>query len=84
MEVIIAAAITALMGLFGVMITNASSNRKVEHKLATAQEVTNTKIEHLTDEVRKHNSFAERIPVLETNVKDIERRVERLEEKENG
>lgn len=84
MEVIIAAAITALMGLFGVMITNASSNRKVENKLATAQEVTNTKIEHLTDEVRKHNSFAERIPVLETTVKDIDRRVERLEGKENG
>lgn len=84
MEVIIAAAITALMGLFGVVITNSASNRKVENKLATAQEVTNTKIEHLTDEVRKHNSFAERIPVLETNVKDIERRVERLEGKENG
>lgn len=84
MEVIIAAAITALCALLGVVLTNTAANKKIENNLATAQEVTNTKIEHLTDEVRKHNSFAERIPVLETNVKGIERRVEKLEEKDNG
>jgi len=80
MEGIIAAAITGLCALLGVILTNSSANRKIENKLSTAQEVTNTKIEHLTEEVRKHNNFAERIPTIETELKDVERRVSKLEE----
>lgn len=84
MEGIIAAAITGLCALLGVILTNSRANVKIENKLATAQEVTNNEIKHLTEEVRKHNSFAERIPVIETELKNIDGRVTRLEEKGNG
>lgn len=80
MEGIIAAIITGLCALIGVALTNASANKKIENKLSTAQEVTNNEIKHLTEEVRKHNNFAERIPVIETELKDVGRRVSRLEE----
>lgn len=80
-EGIIIAAITGLLSLIGVIITNISANRKIENKLEIAQEVTNTKLEHLTEEVRKHNSFAERIPIMETQMREVERRVGKLESK---
>lgn len=74
-----AAAITGLLTLAGVIISNVASNRKVEHRLETAQAVTDTKIETLTQEVKKHNSFAERLPVLEVQVRNCEHRIEVLE-----
>ena len=80
MEGIIASVVTGLCALLGVILTNMSANRKIENRLTTAQEVTNNEIKHLTEEVRKHNNFAERIPVIETNIKDVERRVTKLEE----
>lgn len=79
MEAVYVAVITGLLSLVGIIITNLSSNRKIEHKLETAQEVTNNEIRHLTEEVRKHNSFAERIPIVEVQVRDCERRLETLE-----
>ena len=81
MEGIIAAAITGLCALLVVILTNSRANTKIENKLTTAQEVTNNEIKHLTEEVRKHNSFAERIPVIETELKSIDGRVTRLEER---
>ena len=45
-------------------------------QLMNAQAVTDVKLEQLTDEVRKHNSFADRITVLEVEVKELKRRVE--------
>ncbi len=80
MEGIIAAGVTGLFALAGVIFTNMSANKKIENSLATAQEVTNNEIKHLTEEVKKHNSFAERIPVIETDLKNIDKRVTRLEE----
>lgn len=79
MEAVYVAVITGLLSLAGIIVTNLSSNRKIEHKLETAQEVTNNEIRHLTEEVRKHNSFAERIPIVEIQVRDCERRLEALE-----
>jgi len=79
MEGIIAAGITSLFGLIGIIFSNAAANKKIEIQLATAQEVTQNEIKHLTEEVRKHNNFAERIPTMETELKDVERRVTRLE-----
>ena len=49
------------------------SDAKIEAKLERVQAVTDTKIEELTREVRKHNNFAERIPVLETRVDNLEK-----------
>ena len=73
MESIIVALITGSMALVGVVITNISSNRKIEQQLVTAQAVTDAKIENLTEEVRKHNSFADRITALEVKVANLEK-----------
>ena len=66
---IIVSIITGFLSLAGIIITNVSSNRKIEHQLEVHQAVTETKLENLTQEVRKHNNFATRVPVIE---KDIE------------
>lgn len=79
MESIIVALITGAFALIGVVITNASSNRKIENKLVTAQAVTDTKIDALTAEVREHNNFARRMPVVEEQIKVINHRIEDLE-----
>lgn len=73
MNSIITAIITGGMALLGVIITNISSNKKIEQQLMTNQAVTNTKIEALTEEVKKHNSFGDRITRLETKVETLER-----------
>jgi hypothetical protein len=89
MEQIIIALITAGLGLVGVMITNYFNNKslsdKVTHQLEVAQAVTGTKIEELTREVRMHNNFAQKIPVLEEKMSVANHRIEDLERhEENG
>lgn len=79
MESIIVALITGGLSLLGVITSNISSNRKIENKLVTAQAVTDTKIEALTAEVREHNNFARRMPVVEEQIKNMDRRVNDLE-----
>lgn len=74
MESIIVAVIAGGMSLVGVIITNMNSNKSIENQLKTAQAVTDTKIEQLTEEVRKHNTFADRITALEVKVSELERR----------
>ncbi len=76
MESIIVAIIAGGMSLLGVIITNANSNKSIENQLKTAQAVTDTKIEQLTEEVRKHNSWADRITALEVKVEELKRRVD--------
>jgi hypothetical protein len=73
MEYIVTAIITGGLSLLGVIITNISSNKKIEMQLMNAQAVTDVKLEQLTDEVRKHNSFADRITTLEVKVDALER-----------
>lgn len=89
MEQIIIALITAGLGLVGVMVTNYFNNKslgdKVTHQLEVAQAVTDTKIEELTREVRAHNNFAQKIPVLEEKMSVANHRIEDLERhEENG
>ena len=79
MEAILIAIITGGLSLVGVIITNISSNRSIENKIVTSQAVTDEKLRALTEEVRKHNSFAERIPVLEIKVDNLAKRVDRME-----
>lgn len=81
MEVIISAAITGGLALVGVIITNSQSNRKIEQRLDKAQAVTDYKIEELTREVREHNNFAKRMPVVEEQIKVINHRIADLEAK---
>lgn len=67
---IIPAVITGFITLAGVIF---STNKK--------QGIIETKLEHLTEEVRKHNNFAERLPVVEEKIKVINHRIENIEEK---
>lgn len=76
---IIVAIIVGGLSLVGVILTSASSNKKVESKIETAQAVTDTKIEELTREVREHNNFARRVPVVEEQIAGINRRLDGLE-----
>lgn len=75
MENVIVALITGGLTLIGIICTNLSSNRKIEQQIMQAQAVTDVKIQQLTDEVRKHNSFADRITKIEVKVDGIERRL---------
>ena len=80
MVTVIASIITGILALVGVIITNSSSNREIENKLATNQAITETKLENLTEEVRKHNNFASEIPVLKTRVEMLEHTVKELKD----
>ena len=79
MEGIITALITGSLALAGVIITNLSAGRKVEATLEKHQAVTDTKLEELTREVREHNHFARRMPVVEEQIKVINHRLADLE-----
>ena len=78
-EAILVAIITGGLSLIGVVFSNMSSNKKIETALTTQQAVTDTKLEELTREVREHNNFAKRVPVLEENMKYVNQRLEILE-----
>lgn len=78
-EAIIVALITGGLSLAGVVVTCLATAKKTEKATAVAQAVTETKIEELTREVRLHNGFAEKIPVIEEKIKVINRRIEDLE-----
>nr|DAP27645.1 MAG TPA: hypothetical protein [Caudoviricetes sp.] len=80
MEAIIAAAVTGVLGVLGVIISNFASNRKIENSLDKAQAVTDCKIDELTREVREHNNFARRVPVMEEQLKVANHRIADLEE----
>ena len=68
METILAALITGAVTLIGVLIANSKS-----------QAVTDTKLEELTREVREHNNFARRVPILEEQMKVANHRISDLE-----
>lgn len=67
-ETIVCALITGGLTLMGVLIAN---NKQ--------QAITDTKLDELTREVREHNSFAQRVPVIEERIKVINRRIQDLE-----
>lgn len=73
------AIITSLASLIGVILSNISSNRKMQSEIEIHQAVTDEKIEELTREVREHNGFARRMPVVEEKIKVLNHRVEDLE-----
>lgn len=79
MESIIVALITGGLSLIGVIITTRNNSKRMEQQLQTAQVVTDTKIDELTREVREHNNFARRMPVLEERIKVANHRIDDLE-----
>lgn len=80
-EAVMVALITGGLSILGVIISNISSNKKIENQLDKQQAVTDTKIDELTREVREHNNFARRMPVVEEQIKVINHRIDDLEKK---
>lgn len=78
-EAIVVALITGGLALIGVIITSLTTAKKNEKAIEISQAVTNTKIEELTREVREHNGFARRMPVVEEQITSIKRRLDDLE-----
>lgn len=82
MESIWASLITGGLALLGVIYTNSKSNDKMQADMKAqfekAQAVTDTKIEELTREVREHNNFAQRVPLLEQAVRRNEKDIAEL------
>lgn len=75
-----AAVIVGVLSLVGVVITNSRANSKMQNDIKTAQAVINERISELTREVRMHNEFARRIPVIEEQIRVANHRVADLEE----
>ena len=71
-------ALVGVLSFLGVVFTNRKSNQQMESKLITAQAVTDTKLEELTREVREHNGFARRMPVVESKIELMHEDVEKL------
>lgn len=82
-ESIIVAIITGGLSLIGAIVSNNRTAQSMDAKLDKQQAVTETKLEELTREVRAHNNFAQRVPVLEEQIKVVNHRIEDLE-KERG
>lgn len=78
-EAIIVALISGGLSLIGVVVTCIATAKKNENTLKVSQAVTDTKIEELTREVRAHNNFAQRMPVVEEQIKVINHRIADLE-----
>ena len=89
-EAIIVALIAAAATIIGNLIISRKSmqemahkleinQREMAHKLETQQAVTDTKIEELTREVRAHNNFAQRMPVVEDQIKTLQGTVNNLQ-----
>lgn len=82
MEIIITAIITGLSTLGASFIANSSSNKKlvndIKLEFAKYKASTDEKITELTREVREHNNFARRMPVVENEIKHIEEKMSEL------
>lgn len=76
---IIVSIISAAATIVTVIINTKASNKEIQHKLETQQAVFETKLDNLTSEVREHNNFAKRMPVVEEQIKVINHRLEDLE-----
>ena len=74
-----ASILTGIITLVGVILTSRQQSREIDHKLEISQAITNTKIDELTREVREHNNFARRMPVVEEQIKVANHRIEDLE-----
>ena len=83
-EAVLVACITGGLSLIGVVITSLATSKKQEKAAAVAQAVTDTKLDNLTREVREHNNFAQKMPVLQQEIKELDRRVGVLEQYHKG
>ena len=80
-EAVIVSLITGGLSLVGVVVTCLVTARKNETAMQVSQAVTDEKLDELTREVREHNNFAKRMPVVEEQIKVINHRLSDLEHK---
>ena len=80
MEAILTALITGGLALVGTIISNKSTENKIHQQLLVNQAVYDTKLEELTREVREHNNFARRMPVVENDIEHIKQEIHNLED----
>lgn len=78
-DAVLVALISGGLSLIGVFASNFAAVKKSEHAIRTSQAVTDTKLVELTREVREHNHFAQRMPVVEEQIKVINHRISDLE-----
>lgn len=71
----VASIIVSIISLIGVIITTRASTSKIQNELKINNAVQDERIQELTREVRLHNSFAERIPVIEQRITALEKNV---------
>lgn len=83
-ESIIVAIITGSLSLIGVIVSNNRTAQSMDAKLDKQQAITETKLEELTREVRAHNNFAQRVPVLEEQIKVVNHRIADLEQQKGA
>ena len=83
-EAIIVAIITGSLSLIGVIVSNNRTAQSMDAKLDKLQAITETKLEELTREVRAHNNFAQRVPVLEEQIKVVNHRIADLEQQKGA
>lgn len=79
-EAIVVALITGGLSLVGVVTTCLATARKTEKAQEVSQAIMKTELAELTREVRAHNNFAQRMPVVEEQIKVINHRIEDLEQ----
>jgi hypothetical protein len=82
-EAIVVAVITSCLTLIGTVITVLSASKKTDEQFKINQAVIDTKIEELTREVREHNNFARRLPLVEERLEHLTARVTRLESEDD-
>lgn len=80
-EAVLVALITGFVSLAGTIITVLAANSKTRAEMRVNIAVMDEKIAELTREVRKHNDFAQRVPVLEEKISVANHRIEDLERK---
>ncbi len=81
MSTVLAAAITGCLSLLGVILSNLATGRKTQIRIQTGLAVMDTRLETLTGEVRELAHFAQRMPVAEEQLRNLERRIAALEER---
>ena len=81
MVAIISGVCSLIVGIVSAVISAKATGNDVQKRMEIAQAVTDTKLDDLTREVRSHNNFAQRIPVIEEQIKVANHRIEDLEKK---
>ena len=77
-DAILVALITGGLSLVGAIVTVLATSHRTEMSIQVSQAVTDTKIEELTREVREHNNFARRMPVVEEQIRAINATIDEL------